>query len=393
MIRSINRFRNFVSDVISGVGTDDDPGSRFELNTQKENYSVSEIIAAYTTSGQLQRSIDLIPTAAMGFIFKDKQTKKKISISQPIEDKLEQLKIRDLFCQASISARLFRESYLMLVTANDNYEEPLAENEEILELLPLEVGQVTFVESLNDRQYRLSIVNTTTDIYRNTVQRYTLNTVNAPIHPSRLLAFVGKYYPPMIRGQYGGYHGNAIGGLLTSYGYYRHTLNLSKSLLARMATFIIKLAGYQQWVEGNDSQGLSNRLSMLKRFIGSMGGFLLDAESEDVSWLQLNLSGISEVVQLHAKQYSAESELNHGEFWNDGSTDTTSAYEETNFNKRVEQFLQMYWQSNFNHLYYHLTRTTSYPMLGMEGVTSTNVQEQQQQSSNEVTENNQENSV
>jgi hypothetical protein len=366
--RTFTKARNFVADVISGIGTDDDPGSRFELSRSRENFTRSEIISAFTLSGQIKRAINLIPEVASNYIYKDKKHN-VIDIPENVSKKLEALKVRSLFCLASKSARLFKESYLMLITAKDNYEEELQQGEEILELLPLEIGQISFMEELGVRDYRLALS------ARKVEGLAITPSISTPIHSSRILCFCGENLPYSLRAGNGGYHGNAIGSLLSSYGGYQHSLNLSKSLLARAATFIIKIAGFQDFVDTANSGGLANRLSMLKRFIGSTGGFIIDADSEEVSWLQLNLSGVSEIVNLHSKQFTADSGLTHAEFWNEGTHTTTSAYEEVNLNKRAEQFLNNFWLDNFRHLYMYVAGVEYQGYLGMEGTQSVNVQE------------------
>jgi hypothetical protein len=367
--RTFTKARNFVADVISGIGTDDDPGSRFELSRSRENFTRSEIISAYTLSGQIKRAVNLLPEVASNYIYKDKKHK-GVDIPENISKKLETLKVRSLFCLASKSARLFKESYLMLITAKDNYGEELQVGEEILELLPLEIGQISFTEELGVRDYRLTL------LARKVEGLAITPNISTSVHSSRILCFCGENLPYSLRVGNGGYHGNAIGSLLSSYGGYQHSLNLSKSLLARAATFIIKIAGFQDFVNDANSSGLANRLSMLKRFIGSTGGFIIDADSEDVNWLQLNLGGVSEIVNLHSRQFTADSGLTHAEFWNEGTHTTTSAYEEVSLNKRAEQLLNNFWLDNFRHLYMYVGGEEYTGYLGMEGTESVNVQKE-----------------
>lgn len=375
VVRSLaSRLRNFVVDVVSGIGSLDDPGSRFSFSTAPENYTEAEIISAYTLSGQVQRAIEHIPQLAANFVYKD-ENNNVTSLDPSLNDEIERLRIRHLFTLASIAARLFKESYIIILTDQDDYSQPLNESEQILELMQLEIDQITFDSLSNQtRQYKLRINPTNSSTY----QQY----IETPIHESRVLPFVGKYLPTKIKAAYRGYNGSVVGGIMTSYGTYRHSLNISVSLLSRMATFIFKMAGLQDYLATRDAQGLSARLKILKQFIGSTGGYLVDAESEDVSWLTFPLQGIDSIVEQHKKQFTAETDLTHDQLWNEGSNDTASALEEVNINKRVESFLAMYWQDNFNKILNHLSQSQIRVKLGMVGTTSDRVQDQSQSSSN-----------
>jgi hypothetical protein len=359
MYRGSKVFRGFVSSVINGIGTLLDPGSAFELSTEIENYSEAEIISAYTKSGQLRRAINLVPDTAAKFIYINTDNQ-QINLPPTLEEKIKQLELREKFCLASISARLFKESYLMIITDNDNYSEPIDESETILELLPLEIGQLNFLLDNNGfkRNYRLMVFdnqsvsgefgNPATNQSDYSLYLGNNNTAQIDIHESRILMFCGSHYPLKIRNANYGFNGNIIGGILSSHSSYRHALNISISLLSRMSTFVVKLKKLQEYITSKNAAGLKERLEALKSFIGSIGGFVIDADSEDLTWVQMNLSGIPEIINLHKKQYTADTELTHDQLWNEGTHDTASETEENNFYKRVNSFLSKHWQHNFN---------------------------------------------
>jgi hypothetical protein len=354
MFTTAKKFRNFVTDVTSGIGTTDDPGNRFSLSTSPENYTSGEIISAYTSSGQMQRIIDSVPISATNFIYYSSANNEIVSITEQEEQAFNLLKLRHNFQIASISARLFRESYLLIVTEQEDLSLPLEPNETIFELMPLDCDQLGFnVVNNYDREYKLKILEPRTNISN--------RVYDSPVHASRVLMFAGKFYPQKVKACYGGYNGSVIGGILTSYGSYRHSLNLSVSLLSRMATFVLRLAKLQDYVRTGNTGGLIARLSMIKRFIGSVGGFVIDAESESLEWLQIRLTGISEIVNLHAKQFASEVELTHDQLWNEGSNNTTSELEATNWNERVDNFLTLHWQENFNRIHNHICANLQIP--------------------------------
>ena len=169
-----------------------------------------------------------------------------------------------------------------------------------------------------------------------------------PINADRVLTFVGKYYPAIIRASNQGYHGSHIGGVLTQYGIMSHSLNIAASLLSRITTFIFKMTGLKTYVEEGKEDIIYKRLQLHKKGIGSIGGLVLDANSEDASWLNTSVQGVPEIINLQMKMFTSETELTHDILWNEGSHNTTSELESENFVETVNDFIETHWQENFN---------------------------------------------
>lgn len=162
------------------------------------------------------------------------------------------------------------------------------------------------------------------------------------------MLFVGKYFPSKVRASTKGYHGSTIGGVMSSYGVVSHALNISLSLLARVVTFVFKMAGLQELVRNGEEDNLFRRLQIHKKGIGSIGGLVVDADSEDVQWLNLNIAGITEVMRFQREHFTAETELTHDILWNEGSQQTSSDLEAINWQNKINEFIRIHWQANFN---------------------------------------------
>lgn len=327
MLKAFRSTIGAVFDALSGIGSSEDPGKRFYFTTDIENFSEAEIISAYTKSGMVQKLVELIPNKANKAVYE---------LPEPVLEVFKQYKIIKLFNEASISARLFKESYIILNTDIGSTDEPLEPNASLVDLYAVERDQLTFdVDEFQNRpMYYLRLK----------------DQKKLPIHPSRVLLFVGKFLPRKVRASNKSYHGSIIGGLMSSYGVVSHATNISLSLMARMATFVFKMAGLQSYIEDNQNgeDMILRRLNLHRKGIGSVGGLVIDADSEEVEWLNLNVSGVSELVKMQREQLTADSELTHALLWNVGSHETASDTEQRNFADKINEFLELHWQENFN---------------------------------------------
>jgi len=327
----LKRFRSVlgaVFDSVSGIGTEDDPARRFQFDNRIQNFSDAEVASVYTKSGLMQKVVELIPQTAK---------KATYTATPELERILKEWNVLNLFCECTVTARLFEESYIVL----------FFEGDELDSLSPSEGKTLIGLYTVEKEQLRFKVNN-----YQQRYEYYLKleNATEIPINEDRILTFVGKYYPAKIRASNKGYHGSSIGGVMTQYGVMSHCFNIAASLLARITTFVFKMVGLKGYVEDGKEDIIYKRLQLHKKGIGSIGGLVLDANSEDASWLNISVAGVPEILEKHMRLFTAETELTHDILWNEGSNNTASQLESENFVERVNDFLSTYWQQNFNKL-------------------------------------------
>lgn len=330
----------------SGIGSLDDTSKNLDINLYTTGLSEREAISLYLRSGLVQKIVDLIPTLATECTVKiDVLNDKKIKLTDlEIQNHIDNYDIKNLFQRCSISARLFRESYLLL-DVNDNKE--LTEPFEIdgtttlNNYFFLEFGAI---EPYWNRQnteilyYKIGFNNDeTTKKYSNTI-----------IHPSRVLVFAGKKLTPKMQMLNDGYHTSMVEGIVEGYLNLAQSLNVSTSLISRVATFVFRMGGLRDIITDKDEDALIKRLRQHKVGIGSTGGICIDKDNEEVEWLGMNLSGIPELITKLEDNFTANTDISHDMLWNEGSNSTSSDLENINTQRKIRAFVTEYWANNFN---------------------------------------------
>jgi hypothetical protein len=111
------------------------------------------------------------------------------------------------------------------------------------------------------------------------------------------------------------------------------------------------MAGLGKAVAEGKEELITARLNLHKKAIGSVGGLVIDAESEDIEWLNLQLTHTTEVTKIFKDEFTAQTELTHDQLWNEGTQLTASELEARNWENKINMFLSIYWEENFNRLY------------------------------------------
>ena len=325
-----------VLDLVGGVGTSNDPAKRIRFSTTVTNFSESEVLSTYTGSGLLQKVVEFLPNKARQATF--------VELSPAIESAFNELRILELFKQSSISARIFKECYLFIEVEDGK------ELDEPLDKIPNKINKITLIEC-DQLTFKANTLQERTS-YKLKTEEGDVN-----IHPTRILVFFGKYFTPKVRASTGGYHGSILNGILPTYGVYSHSLNIASSLLARLVTFVFKMNNLKEMVaEGRESEIVA-RLKLHQKGIGSVGGLIIDADSEAIEWLTFSISGISELIHTFKDSFTSETELSHDILWNEGSHNTTSELELENTNEKINEFIETCWEENFNQLAEIITGT------------------------------------
>jgi len=328
----------------SGIGTLDDPSKNISINS-RISLSEQEAFNLYSTSGLIQKIIEIVPTLATECQIKvDVLNDKPIKITDlEIQNHIDSYQVKKLFQRCTISARLFKEAYLLLDIddGKDISEEYIPDGKTTLNnIYFLEFGAI---EPRWNRQ-NTQIVNYKIGINTDdATSKYS----NVLIHPSRVLVFSGKYLTPKMQILNDGYHASMIEGIVEGYINLAQSLNVSTSLVARVATFVFKMNGLRDILKSGDEEAIAQRFRHHKKGIGSTGGIIVD-ETEDASWLGINLSGIPEIITKLENFFTANTDLSHDMLWNEGSNSTSSDLENINTQRKVRTFVDEHWNQNFN---------------------------------------------
>jgi hypothetical protein len=329
----------------SGIGTLDDPSKNVSINSSKHYLSERDAFNLYSYSGLIQKIIEIVPTLAT-----ECQTKVDVlndssikTTDLEIQNHVDNYQVKKLFQRCTISARLFKEAYLLLDIddGKDISEEYIPDGKTTLnDIYFLEFGAI---EPRWNRQYT-KIINYKIGINADDV---TSKYSNALIHPSRVLVFSGKYLTPKMQILNDGYHASMIEGIVEGYINLAQSLNVSTSLVARVATFVFKMNGLREILKSGDEDAITKRLRHHKVGIGSTGGICID-ETEEAQWLGINLSGIPEIITKLENFFTANTDLSHDMLWNEGSNSTSSDLENINTQRKVRTFVDEHWNQNFN---------------------------------------------
>jgi hypothetical protein len=349
----INRSFSTVYNPLSGVGSDVDIAKSQEVVINRRKLQDAELASLYLNSGVMQRIIDIPVDQACECILELKTESGNEDID-PIQDELnETWHFRDLFREASISARIFNEAYLVLdIDDGLDPSEPvdMYKVKGLSNIFFLESGRITPTFSNNRLQrtgYRIiSSATLETD--------GTLGKVNIAdftvIHPDRVLLFCGKKLSPKLQQLNSGYHASIVESISDSYLSLVGSINSANNFLSKLVTFVFKMKGLKNLLLQGAEKAIQDRLRTHKYGVGSVGGIVIDSDNEDVSWLTVPLAGVPDTLGKIEKFFQANAPIPHVDLWNEGSHDTTSSLELVNTQRAVKSFISRYWLDNLQKL-------------------------------------------
>lgn len=326
----------------TGIGTIADSPKNYTLQRSKK-LSEREIAAAYLSSGLVQKIIDLIPSLSKLVQIRVNSDVENFD-AELINKEFENKKILQKFSEASISARLFRESYLILDIDDDkDYSEAVEINNcnGINDTIFREIGTLKpiYNETKTERIAYEVVSNTKED----SLQKKQI------IHKDRVLLFTGKHLTPKLELLNNNTHASILDGIIDSYGTMSYSYNNVSSILSRVLTFVYKMKGLLSLLDLGQENSILTRLRLAKNNIGSLGGILLDLETEEIEPMTVSLAGIPETIRSLKEFFTAQSELTHDQLWNEGSFDTASVLEDKNFQRVIHNFVSNNWVDNFQY--------------------------------------------
>lgn len=313
--------------------------SRF--SRRRSELSEVDISKIFSKSNIIQRMVETIPSLALEC---------EIKINSDSEDKIDKEKlqkrfrdwnIKQLFFDATVSARMYKEAYLVL-DINDGVKSSLPINwkscKGLIDISFIEFGGIDVNWNEGDTE-RLSY----------TIRKDDGNKIE--IHPERILVFSGKRITPKLQSYNAGSHLSQIESSIESYNSYVQSLNEGNNLLQRMVTFVFEMGGLRDYLISDPLNGIRNvqqRLQEHKSSIGGIGGLCIDKDSEAVNWVTYSLSGVPDIINKSKEFFIANTELTHDMLMNEGSHDTASLLEDKNTQRKIKSFVRDNWIENLN---------------------------------------------
>lgn len=310
-----------------------------EARTRRRLTIVPEISTTnlYLKSNILQRVVETIPQLALETeIIINTDSEDEIDKEQ-LQKRFRDWQIKEKFYEATISARIYKESYLIL-DINDG----TAVNKSINWDRCVGLNDVTFVEfeglEINWNDQETERVN------------YKLPGTEIEIHPERILVFCGKRLTAKAQAFNGGHHSSQIEATIEAYDAYVSSLNEGNHLLKRLVTFVLKMGGLKDFIDANENgiATIQSRLNQHKKSIGGFGALCIDKESEEIEWISYSLAGVPEIINKTQDFFIANTELTHDMVMNEGSHDTASLLEDKNTQRKIKSFIQEHWVENLN---------------------------------------------
>jgi phage-related protein (TIGR01555 family) len=329
------------SNNLSGVGGNQDSAKTININTRKYNLRTGELVALYKNA-LVQKLVDTIPELALEADIKIIQKNNDSFDSNPIKNILESLDILQIFCNATISARLFKEAYLLLdIDDGLDLTEPvdLSKVKAFNSIYLLEKDEVTI------RYEKRKLIDFRINISDTLVQQFQY------IHPSRVIVISGKPISPKMKEANRNEDFSFLEGFIDSFSSLSNSVNVSANIIARFITFVFKMKGLKEiLIDPESEEVIRKRLQTHKVGLGSVGGLILDSETEEVEWITSNLSGIPETITKQERLFTASTELPHDILWNEGSHSTASDLEAINTQRIVKRFINRNWKKPANYI-------------------------------------------
>lgn len=364
-VDSVRNFSIFHSN--TGLGTNADNSKNVTINTSIPSISEREANSLFIHAGILQRIIDLYPDLAA--LLELEITSTADIDEQLITDRIEELELQSLFVDATKSARLFKEAYLILdINDGMQYSEPVdvERSQGLNGVYFLEFGSLKPIWNAN-RTKRIGYKFNTNNVNTQSMHVRAKSEIqivqqdldeDTVIDASRVLLFHGKKLTPKQQQLNNGYHASMIDGLIPSYSTIEVAHNHITNMVSRALTFLFKMKGLNKFQDAGIGHidAIRSRLALAKQTIGTLGGILLDLDSEEIEPMQISLAGLSDTLNSANKFFTAQTPLSHDQLWNEGSHSTSSDLEDKNTISAVKAFIKTHWVQNWNRATVHIAK-------------------------------------
>jgi phage-related protein (TIGR01555 family) len=166
------------------------------------------------------------------------------------------------------------------------------------------------------------------------------------IHKSRVLRFPGKRLPYEILRTNGGYNDSIVQAMFNAFAQYNGAIGASSAMLQDYSVFVYKLKGLRNTLEGagavtsgvvdkqkSPTDKLLTRFKAIQMGMSIIKGLMLDADTEDASFMQRNYGGVTDIVNQLQDAMVAASDMPMARLFGSGRT---GAFSESGKSDRYE---------------------------------------------------------
>ncbi len=218
-----------------------------------------------------------------------------------IEAEFRRLRLRDVFRKAAELDGLMGRAQVFIDLGED--QGPELSKPLLVDKLKIKKGRlagVRIVEPINTYPMTYNSINPLSAEYYNPSTWYVQG---LPVHSSRLLTFVSRPLPNMLKPAYN-FSGMSLSQLAQPYvDYWYSTRDSVGKLLRNFSTSILK-TNMADVLAGGDGNELIARAKMYTKLRDNQGLFLMDRESEDFAQINTPLGGLSQ-LQSQAQEHMA----------------------------------------------------------------------------------------
>ena len=265
--------------------------------------------------------------------------------------------ISSLFKQAQVEANLHRGAVILVVAEDGEPSENPVNTKTIKTIRRLVVvsgNQIkpdieNGVDPINPIHYRLQ---TAFDGYGNADLMAQQSTSDL-IHHSRVIRFDGYRLSAEGMARNDGWGISKIEAILPSYLRYIRSLNAAAKSVENHQLLVLKIKDLHDSLRRNRQSKLEERLTFNKMMMELMGAIALDADGEDLTFVNTTFTGLDSILDVQRDLFIGESNIPHDRLFGESPSGmgATGENERNNWADNVSDFQQNEWDSLLRKLY------------------------------------------
>jgi len=153
------------------------------------------------------------------------------------------------------------------------------------------------------------------------------------IHKSRVIEFAGKRLWGNARGYNYGRDDSIVQAMFSEFVSWNTAIASSGNMINSHSLFKYKLKGLSQLVKSNDKSALYNRFNTMMMGLSSLRGYVLDADGEDIEFVNRNYSGVDKIIAELKESLASAANMPYTKIW---GSPTGGAFSESGASDRYE---------------------------------------------------------
>lgn len=263
------------------------------------------------------------------------------------------LKLPQKFCSAQVLANIYGGAAL-LINADDgqHWSKPLSKKNlktiknlivlDRYKIQPCLEGTVALLDPTEPEFYQLLLpLQETKEVSDN------------KIHCSRVIRFEGIPLPPdVMLQQESGWGMSLIEAIYTDYDNWSRGLTATVRMLEDFSLFIYKMSQLKELIAEEEQELITARIATLRQGIKAVGGAVIDAAGEDISFANRQFGGIDAVSDKLRDAFIGSTGMPHDKMFGESPSGlgATGESEEKNWSAEVATFQESEWREKLEYL-------------------------------------------